>query len=370
MSARSGARSEERPEMCTEMRTGMRPEARLEAGGAAIELLRVPAALFGFVLALRAGLYRVGLLRPKRVTVPVISVGNLTVGGTGKTPMVLQLAQELARRGLVPAVVARGYGAHVDGLNDEGAELAHRFEGLVQAQHPKRVLAAQRAIACGAQALVLDDGFQHRQLHRDLDLVLVDATRPWGLRSTRALLPRGLLREAPTALRRADLLVLTRADQVDAAALGALRAELAALAPGVAQLVCVHEPDVLVDEQGQRHALSWLAGREVCAVSGLGNPQAFERTLEQLGARLAQTVRRPDHHAWTREDLAGLDPEVPLVCTGKDAPKLRRLGVAYRALWVSARITEGAAVLEARLDTLTPTPTRKLERTRRKRLVD
>lgn len=362
MSARAGAHAEVRPVV--------RSEDRLEAGGAAIELLRVPAVLFGVVLALRAGLYRLGLVRPQRVAVPVISVGNLTVGGTGKTPMVLYLAQELARRGLVPAVVARGYGAQVDGLNDEGAELAHRFEGLVQVQNPKRVLAAQRAVASGAQAVVLDDGFQHRQLHRDLDLVLVDATRPWGLRSTRALLPRGLLREAPTALQRADVLVLTRADQVDAASLAALRAELAGLAPGVAQVVCVHEPEALVDHEGQRESLAWLAGRAVCAVSGLGNPAAFERTLERLGARVTQTVRRPDHHAWASADLSGVDPELPLVCSGKDAPKLRRLGVAYRALWISARITEGAAVLEARLDTLTPTPTRKLERTRRKRLVD
>jgi tetraacyldisaccharide 4'-kinase len=334
---------------------------RLEAGGAAIELLRVPAAVYGLVSRLRSSAFDFGLFRAARSTVPVVSVGNLTTGGTGKTPVVLLLAREFERRGVRPAVVARGFGAQVEGLNDEGAELA------IQEQHKDRVAAARRAVERGAGAIVLDDGFQHRRLARDLDLVLVDATNPWGLRATRALLPRGLLREPLGALQRADLLVLTRVDQAAPAALEALRAELLRLAPGVGQLACVHAAEALVDEGGADLGLGWLEGRAVCAASALGNPAAFESALECLGARLVRRVRRPDHHDWAREDRAALDAGAPVVCSGKDARKLARIGVEAKVLLVSARLVEGAGVLEARLDALCPTPARRVERAKRRR---
>lgn len=340
---------------------------RLEAGGAAVELLRVPAALYGVALALRSCAFDLGLARAARSAVPVVSVGNLTTGGTGKTPFVLLLAREFERRGVRPAVVARGFGAQVEGLNDEGAELATRLPGLIQEQHEDRVHAARRAVERGAGAIVLDDGFQHRRLARDLDLVLVDATNPWGLRATRALLPRGLLREPLGALQRADLLVLTRVDQAAPAALEALRAELLRLAPGVGQLACVHAAEALVDEGGADLGLGWLEGRAVCAASALGNPAAFESALERLGARLVRRVRRPDHHDWAREDRAALDAGAPVVCSGKDARKLARIGVEAKVLLVSARLVEGAGVLEARLDALCPTPARRVERAKRRR---
>jgi len=341
------------------------PLERLEAGGAAIELLRVPSTIYGAVLGLRSCAYRLGLAPTTRLAAPVVSVGNLTTGGTGKTPLVLHLAREFERRGVRPAVVARGFGAQVGDLNDEGAELAARLPGLIQEQHKDRVAAARRALQRGAGAVVLDDGFQHRRLARDLDLVLVDATNPWGLRSTRALLPRGLLREPTSALRRADLLVLTRVDQVEPRELEALRAELLRLAPGAAQLACVHAAESLVDERGVDLGLAWLAGRKVCAASALGNPGAFETALQRLGARVVRSVRRPDHHPWSPEDRVELEVGLPVVCSGKDAAKLARLGVEAKVLLVSARIVEGARVLEARLDALCPTPARRIERTRR-----
>lgn len=340
---------------------------RLEAGGAAVELLRVPSSLYGAALALRSCAYGLGLARPTRIDAPVVSVGNLTTGGTGKTPFVLALAREFERRGLRPAVVARGYGARVGELNDEGAELAARWPDLIQEQDKDRVAAARRAVRRGAQAIVLDDGFQHRRCARDLDLVLVDATNPWGLRATRALLPRGLLREPLGALGRADLLVLTRVDQVEPAALESLRAELLRIAPGVGQLAALHAPEALVDARGADLGLAWLAGRAVCAASALGNPRAFESALERLGARIARVVRRPDHHAWTEADRADLDGDAPVVCSGKDAAKLARLGVEAKVLLVSSRIVEGAGVLEARLDALCPTPARRVERAPRRR---
>jgi tetraacyldisaccharide 4'-kinase len=313
----------------------------------------------------RAAGYARGWLPSASAGVPVVSVGNLSAGGTGKTPCVAFLARELARRGWRPGVLSRGYralGASGDErANDESRWYAGALRGVEHVADPDRVAGARRLVERGVDAIVLDDGFQHRRLRRDLDLVLVDATRPWGLppppeggAPVRACLPRGLLREPPAALARADALVVTRADQVEAGALRALQDELAQLAPGRAILVAVHRATRLADPDGVPLALDELAGREVELVSALGNPEAFERSVRALGARVLAHHVFPDHHAYAARDLAALAPGGRwLVTSEKDAVKLAALRRCH-VLGAEFELSEGAQVLAALLDGLRP----------------
>lgn len=260
-----------------------------------------------------------GLRRRRRLDAPVISVGNLSVGGTGKTPLVALIADELAARGWAPAVLSRGYKGE-GGANDEARMLAHPV-----VCDPQRQRGGHRALAAGARALVLDDGFQHRQLHRDLDLVCIDATRPWGRADGRRgrTLPLGLLREAPAALRRAHLLVLTRCDQVPVERLNRLGAALEHFGKPV--LRCRHRPSALRSLGAERAGdPAALAGRRMILASGIGNPAAFAATARSLGVTIVAEHRFGDHHAFTREQIAALlaeaDPD-PLLITAKDAVK-------------------------------------------------
>lgn len=344
-------------------RTDRRLDWRLARRGGALELLRVPSALFAGLARLRAVGYERGWLPSTRVGVPVVSVGNVTAGGTGKTPCVAFVARELARRGWRAGILSRGYGAaRGEGReNDEARWLARVLAGIERVQDPDRVAGARALVARGVDVIVLDDGFQHRRLARDLDLVLVDATRPWGLppppeggAPVRACLPRGFLREPPAALARADALVITRCDQVDARALDALRVELADCAPGRPILLAAHRAARLVDPDGVPLALDELAGREVELVSALGNPEAFQRTVEGLGARVVRHRVFADHHAYSAADLEEASaPGRWLVTSEKDAVKLagwRRCHV----LGVEFELREGAPVLAALLDGLQP----------------
>ncbi len=343
-----------------------RPEWLAERGGA-VELLRLPAALFGALGAARSGLYARGILRAAALEVPVVSVGNLTTGGTGKTPFVAFLCRALRARGRRPAVLSRGYGARRGAPNDEALLLARELPDVALHADPDRVRGGERlAAASGCDVVVLDDGFQHRRLARALDLVLVDALRPWGLppptsgaRAVRALLPRGLLREPPAALARADLVVLTRTDQVAPDALAALEAELERQAPGRPLAHAVHRPRALRPAVPGAAAgdPARLAGRTVDLLSAVGNADAFERTVRALGARVAVHRALPDHHDHAPADLAGLGAEGRwIVTTQKDAVKLERLGLAPEraplALEVELALVRGAPVLDALLDAL------------------
>ncbi|MCB9916692.1 MAG: tetraacyldisaccharide 4'-kinase [Planctomycetes bacterium] len=338
-----------------------RPEEWLARRGGARELLRVPAALFGALACARNGLYDVGLLPAARLPAPVVSVGNLTVGGTGKTPMVVHLARELSRRGRRVGLLSRGYRKQHDSLNDEGLLLAELLPDVPHVQDADRVRGAHALLQRGVDVVLLDDGFQHRRLARDLDLVLLDATRPWGLPAPddgaaplRALLPRGLLREAVRSLARANALVITRSDALAPAALAALEAELQREVPGVARLLAEHRPSALRDG-ATRLAPNALAGRAVRLVSGIGNPAAFEATARGLGADVRGVHAFPDHHAYRADELAALaEPGVALLVTAKDAVKLAALGVPHLVLEVELAITRGAQVLAALVDALPP----------------
>ena len=294
---------------------------------AALAGLAVP---FGTAVALRNAAFDHGLCAAQPGGVPVISIGNLTLGGTGKTPLVAWMAREMAARGLPPAIVSRGYGAARGQQSDEAAELSLLLPGVPHVADRDRVAGVRTAAAAGAAVVILDDGFQHRRLARDLDIVTVDATDPWG---GGRLFPRGLLREPITGLTRARVAVLTRATAVDAARRGEIRAEGARACAGRNAPVWVdaeHRPLVLRSFSGTTRPLDWLAGRAVAAFAGIGNPAAFRESLAPLAAPLRGFRGFPDHHRYSAADLDELgrwahENRADVVLTTlKDLVKVRR----------------------------------------------
>jgi tetraacyldisaccharide 4'-kinase len=286
--------------------------------------------------------YRCGIRRTRALPVPVISIGNLTVGGTGKTPLVETVARALVAGGRRPAVLSRGYGrragatvAVVSGpagvrlgvaeAGDEPLLLARRLPGVPVVVGADRARAGARALAEFAlDVLVLDDGLQQRRLHADLRIVCLDARRPWG---NGHLLPWGALREPRQALARADLVVLTRAES--ATGLAALRAELAGLCPAAPVALAAHEPETVLDvATGAVLPLTVLAGRPLLAFAGIATPEALGATLAALGVRPRGLIGFPDHHPYSAADLAGLvaaaqvSGATALVTTEKDAMRL------------------------------------------------
>lgn len=346
-----------------------RPDARLARRGGSVELLRGPAALFGAVARARAWLYEHGVLRSHRLQAPVVCVGNLTVGGTGKTPFVALLARDLDERGLRVGLLSRGYRSAGDaeaGGNDEARLLADELPGVPHVQDADRVRGGRALVEGGADVVLCDDGFQHLRLARDLDLVLIDATRPWGLppgpdggAPVRAMLPRGFLREPLRALRRAQAVVLTRSDQAGSSALAELEAEIGEAAPGVPVLLAEHRASMLRAPDGEMRHPTSLRGVDVDLASGIGNPESFERTVVELGARVHEHRAFGDHHAFAAGDLAGLgEGERVLLVTAKDHVKLAEHAPHAHVLTVRMEITRGASILEALLDSLRPSRNR------------
>jgi tetraacyldisaccharide 4'-kinase len=295
-------------------------------------------------------LYAIGLRRAFRFPCPVISVGNITAGGTGKTPFVEYLARWFARKGFRTAILARGYGRIAGGADDEDLFCEMELENVVRLTGRDRVASGRKALAdYRARVLILDDGFQHYRVHRTLDIVTVDATNPF---AGGKLLPRGLLREGPSALRRADLVVLTRTDQAPPEALEALRRQIG---PAVET---VHKPvQVRCLSNRKSYGVEWLRGRSVYAFCGVGNPESFRRTLESLGASVVKFRAFEDHHAYTPADLRRLNAEAQefmaeaAVTTEKDATKLRAeaFELPLAALRVEIEVTRNEDLLEERL---------------------
>jgi tetraacyldisaccharide 4'-kinase len=390
-------------------------DRRLRAALARAALL--PASwLYGGVVGAYRGLYRWGVLRTTTLPCRVIGVGNLTVGGTGKSTTVGWLAKRLSESGRRVAVLSYGYRpkgsarrSAADGRlplgapprqrkalslshrapsaerrapersdvtvvsdgqrvcvpvatsGDEPRMLADALPGVPVLIGPRRVDSGMRAVEeYGAELCVLDDAFQYWRLHKDLEIVLIDADVPLGYGH---LLPRGLLRESPRALGRADVVLVMNAYRLAAERREALLARLTHLAPRALLLEGRHRPIGLRELfTGEVLPLAWLSGRGVVALSSLGNPDGFEQTLKELGARVVVSRRFRDHHGYTTDEAivscelrrAGSDeasPAAAVVTTAKDAPKLRE-----------ALGSEGGSALGARrLGTeVLPTPSSEL----------
>jgi tetraacyldisaccharide 4'-kinase len=294
-------------------------------------VLAVLSVLYGGVVRVRNFLYdrRWWLFRPGRLPAAVVSVGNIAVGGTGKTPFVEVLSRRLLALGRRPCILSRGYGSRTPAeANDEFRMLRERIPSVPHIVGEDRVVHGIEAVLRFLpDVLLLDDGFQHRRLARDLDIVLVDALQPLGFGN---LLPLGRLREPARGLRRASLVCLTHTDLVTPEALDEVRQRVARLAPGVPVLETKHQPQALraVAPAGDERAPESLADKPVWAFCALGSPASFLADLEKLGADVVGESLFPDHHQFRDVELDEIDGSASraeaewLVCTHKDAVKL------------------------------------------------
>jgi tetraacyldisaccharide 4'-kinase len=315
---------------------------------------------------LRLQTYRSGWAAVDRLPCRVISVGNLTLGGTGKTPMVEAIATVLRRHGARVAVLSRGYGGtHREAITvvsdgargfvspdiagDEPSLLAERLTGIPVLVARNRFAAGKLAVErFGVEVVVLDDGFQHIQLVRDLDIVLLDASRPFG---TGRLFPRGDLREPPTALARADMIVLTRWEP-------GMQEALSIPLPSIPPIYrSRHEPStVCVLQDGRVLPPSALRGRRLVAFCGIAMPEDFHRMLQRLGAVVVAFHPFPDHHPYTPRELEALSRTAgqlgaeALVTTEKDSMRLRGIGPSRWPVWtvhIQCQIVDRSAAWEA-----------------------
>jgi tetraacyldisaccharide 4'-kinase len=342
---------------------------------------------FRAAVRLRNLAYDRGWVKPVALPCPVVSVGNLTVGGTGKTACVELIAKKLASQGRQVCVLSRGYGGSRrdywlraeagellidgrregtrEGLADEPQLLARRLEGVPVVVGARRDRTGRWACErLQPDVIILDDGFQHRRLGRACDIVLVQARMPFG---GWPLLPRGPMREPLSSLRRAHIVIITKADEA-LERLGAISDRLRALAPQAVLVSAVHEPQSLIDvATGARQEPSRLAGRRVALVSSIGDPEGFEATVRRLQAAVSWHWTLPDHYRYVPQDWdvlrarlegAGLDA---VVTTEKDWVRLRpcsvgrqSLAVPLRVLSVRMKLLMGEDELDARLAAVRP----------------
>ena len=341
---------------------------------ALLAFLKFSSFLFAAVVSVRYFLYRTGILRRYPLGIQVISIGNVTAGGTGKTPVTEIFARTLAAAGRKVAILSRGYrrkeaplwrrlftqvvepplvvsdGRHVlldsETGGDEPYMLASNLPGVAVVVDRNRVKAGRYAIKrLGCDTLILDDGFQYQKLKHWLEVVLVDATNPFGNGN---MLPRGILREPVRNLARADIIFLTkcRGD------VSAVRNEIRKYNETAEIVECNHSPKVLKDVWSREEfPLSWLEGKTVCTLSGVASPRGFEDSLRRLGAKVVWCERYADHHRYAPSEIlyalnrtADMGADA-LVTTEKDAvrfPRFETTPVKCLYLRIAIEILSGA----------------------------
>ncbi len=338
-------------------------------------LLAVAEPAYTGATSLRNCLYDRGILKPHTAGRPVVSVGNITTGGTGKTPMVRWLAERLAQRGYTPAVLMRGYKGR-DGWSDEQQLLRNSLPDMPVVAQADRVAGARHLLReyPKTRVILLDDGFQHRRLARDFDLVLVDAVQPFGFAR---LLPRGLLRERLAGLARADAVVLTRSDLVPTERRRELEAQLHGWTPKAGIYRARHQLTGLRSPATSAAAppdlrLDWLADQRWIAAAGIGNPAALEQQLRSLPGSYLGGIWFADHYAYDSTDIEQLDKLAhsqgakTLVVTEKDWTKLGAIlrsrpmsvGVVRLAMEIAFDNERGDGLIELLLARLERTASR------------
>ena len=298
--------------------------------------------------------YSSGLRRVYAAPIAVVSVGNLTLGGTGKTPMVVYLANYFVSRGSKPAVLTRGYG------NDECRMLAAELPEVPVYNGQDRLKNARFAARDGRDVVILDDAFQHRRIGRDFNILLVDGRNLFG---NGIIFPGGILREPVEAARRADLIIITKIDGLSDKELQEIKEYIGRIAPGKAVAASRHDPVSFGGVKGASYELETIRGKDICVVSGIADPSYLEALLKSLGSGIKKTYFYPDHYAYKQKDLDGIVRECvslgirTIVTTGKDFVKMQDLDMSamgdnIRILNVETKITEGRERLIAGLDSV------------------
>ncbi len=331
-------------------------------------ILYVISLLYRLVVDLRNWFYDKQIISSVKLPCPVISVGNITVGGTGKTPFVIMLARILQARGFRPAILSRGYGGKssrevnivsngktilLDAVvvGDEPLLIAQSLPGIPVITGARRIKTGKAAIdQFGANVLICDDAFQHREIFRDIDLVLLDSSNPLG---NKHLLPRGELRESSSGLNRTDCFILTKSEQAQ---------PVDPVVDGIAQssnipiFRAVHKPqDLTKGDKSASWPISELQGKKICAFCGIAQPESFKKILLKSDADVISFHPFPDHYSYSLYDLeelksiylnSGADY---LVTTEKDVMRLRRypeyLKILY-ALRIEMQIVPSSGLFE------------------------
>jgi len=337
-------------------------ESRGAAPAAQRTVLRVASWAYRLAVAIRNAAFQNGWKTVHRAPLPVISIGNLTAGGTGKTPLAAHVARWFRDRDVRVCFLSRGYGAAEGGLNDEALVLEQLCPDVPHLQHPDRVASARIAHdELESQLLILDDGFQHRRLGRDLEIVLIDASNPWGYDF---LLPRGMLREPVTGLARAAVAVITRVEQVPPEQVSSIRRRIAKVAPRCDVVEVAFPFTQMVNAAGEVQPLTQWRGQKVAAFCGIGNPEAFRRSLEQAGFANAGFRPFPDHHNYSRADIEELETwaasldVAAVVVTQKDLVKIGLTRLGGRPLWalqIGTEIRSGEAEFNRHLEQILAT---------------
>lgn len=319
-------------------------------------LLSLP---YGGVVRTRSFFYSHGLLRTKTLPCPVISIGNITVGGTGKTPLVMALAKGLMDKGNPVAILSRGYkGTKTsepivsDGKTiflspeesgDEPFLMAQACKGIPVLVGKDRFVNGRIALQrFGVKGLLLDDGYQHLPLYRDINILLIDSHIGFG---DDTLLPRGILREPLSQLRRADLFLLTKVE--DPEGYQPLEKKIHEIHPSAQVFHCHYEPVSLVGPKEEQEEVYSLKGKKILALSGVADPQSFSSMLRKSGMKIVKEATFPDHHLYTNKDLSSVEEKSKrvdcIVTTEKDMVKLKKLNIdrlPIRALRIEVKIWE------------------------------
>jgi tetraacyldisaccharide 4'-kinase len=321
------------------------------------------------VLNTRNILYRYGIVKSKGFPVKVISVGNITMGGTGKTPLVEFSAKYLQKKGRKVAILSRGYGdkkySLINGnpttkefVNDEYLILRENLKGVPTLLGRDRVQNGKKAISdYDVDCLILDDGFQHLRIKRDLDIVVIDSLNPF---AEEFLIPRGALREPLKNLSRADLFVLSHCNLNDEHTLKPIYAKLQHINADIPVCESIHKP-VHIENIKDNSLLEpeWLKGKKVYALCAIGNPESFESTLNELGTDIIRLRVFHDHHSYTQKELDSIITEAKslgadaIVVTQKDVVKIRNKNIndaMILSLRVEMEITKGMEYYEEAMD--------------------